>query len=360
MSVTFMQGDMFGARADAIVNTVNCVGVMGKGVALEFKRRWPENFDEYRELCQRKALRPGKVFVHQNSDMLDRDSWRFLINFPTKDHWKQKSKIEYIDKGLDDFLVQVGNHGIKSVVLPPLGCGNGGLDWLEVRSLIVRKLSSVDSVKFFVFEPSEKASAATPGKAKARTTKNAEKNGSVKMEMTFERAVLVKAFGDLSDYFGGNLTRIVMQKIVYFLQAMGVDYKVTFAKNEFGPYSEELRKAFVAMETLNIIHGFSSDSRNTTVLPDAYKLADEFLQGDERVRATEIINRSSLLIEGYESPYGMELLASVHFLADQEKISDVGEIQDALSGWSAQKGEKFSPELVDIAYNRLREDNMVY
>jgi O-acetyl-ADP-ribose deacetylase (regulator of RNase III)/uncharacterized protein YwgA len=360
MPVTFKQGDMFGTRADAIVNTVNCVGVMGKGVALEFKRRWPENYEEYRELCQRKALRPGKVFVHRNSDMLDRENWDFLINFPTKDHWKQKSKIEYVDKGLDDFLVKVRNLGIRSVVLPPLGCGNGGLDWTDVKALIMRKLSSVDDVEFFIFEPAEKTSVATPEKAKARTTKNDKSNGSLKMEMTFERAVLIKAFGDLSGYFGGNLTRIVMQKIVYFLQAMGVDYKITFAKNEFGPYSDELRRAFVAMETLNMIHGFSSDSRNTTVLPEAYKMADDFLQGEDRDRAAEVISRSSLLIEGYESPYGMELLASVHFLADQENISDVCEIQHALSGWSAQKGEKFTSEMVGIAYDRLREDNMVH
>lgn len=359
MTVTFKQGDMFAKPADAIVNTVNCVGVMGKGVALEFKRRWPANFDEYKSLCDRKELRPGKVFVHHNSDMLDRDSWKFLINFPTKDHWKQKSKIDYIDEGLDDFLAQVGNLGIRSVVLPPLGCGNGGLDWEDVRSLIVRKLSSVDGVEFFVFEPSEKAKHGASEKDKVSTSEKVKPSGSVKMEMTFERAVLIKAFGDLCDYFGGNLTRIVMQKIVYFLQAMGVDYKMAFTKNEFGPYSEELRNVFLVMERMNIINGFTSEGRDTIVVPEAYQLADEFLQGEERSRAEEIIKRSSLLFEGYESPYGMELLASVHFLAKHERISDVDAIGNAMSGWSVQKGEKFGSDLIGIAYARLREDRMI-
>ncbi|MDH0869818.1 type II toxin-antitoxin system antitoxin DNA ADP-ribosyl glycohydrolase DarG [Agrobacterium pusense] len=344
MAVTFKQGDMFAEPADAIVNTVNCVGVMGKGVALEFKRRWPANFEEYKRLCDRKALRPGKVFVYQNSDMLDQDSWKFLVNFPTKDHWRGKSQIGFIDEGLDDFLAQVEKLGIRSVVLPPLGCGNGGLEWKEVKPLLVRKLSPVDGVEFLVFEPSE------TGKA----------SGSVNMEMNFERAVLIKSFGDLTDYFGGSLTRIVMQKIVYFLQAMGVDYRMAFARNEFGPYSDDLRAVFSSMEKKNVLKGFSSETRETTVVPEAYKLADEFLQGDERRRAEEVINRASLLFEGYESPYGMELLSSVHFLADHEKISDVSDIQKALSGWNAQKGEKFSSDIIGIAYSRLREDRMIH
>ena len=344
MAVTFKQGDMFAEPADAIVNTVNCVGVMGKGVALEFKRRWPGNFEEYKRLCDRRILRPGKVFVYQNTDMLDQDNWKFLVNFPTKDHWRGKSQIGFIDKGLDDFLAQVEKLGIRSVVLPPLGCGNGGLEWKEVKPLLIRKLSPVDGVEFLVLEPSEK------GKA----------SGSVNMEMNFERAVLIKSFGDLTDYFGGSLTRIVMQKIVYFLQAMGVDYRMAFARNEFGPYSDDLRTVFSALEKKNVLKGFSSDTRETTVVPEAYKLADEFLQGDERRRAEEVIKRASLLFEGYESPYGMELLSSVHFLADHEKISDVDGIQKALSGWNPQKGEKFSSDIIGIAYRRLREDRMIH
>lgn len=343
MSVIFKQGDMFAQAADAIVNTVNCVGVMGKGVALEFKKRWPENFAEYKRLCDRKVLRPGKVFVYDNIDMLSADSWRFLVNFPTKDHWRGKSQIGYIDDGLDDFLAQVRKLDIKSVVLPPLGCGNGGLEWDEVKQLLIEKLSFVDDVEFLVFEP------AAAGRA----------SGGVDMEMNFERAVLVKALGDLTDYFGGGLTRIVMQKIVYFLQAMGVDYRMAFSRNEFGPYSTELKAVFLAMEKKNAIAGFSSDTRETTVTSEAYRLADDFLVGEERDRAQAYIKRASLLFEGYESPYGMELLSSVHFLADHEKVADIAGIENALSSWNSQKGEKFGPELVSIAYGRLREDRMI-
>ncbi|MEP7457513.1 macro domain-containing protein [Phyllobacterium sp. SB3] len=343
MSVIFKQGDMFAERADAIVNTVNCVGVMGKGVALEFKNRWPGNYEKYKNLCASKSLRPGMVFVYNNDSILRRDEWRFLVNFPTKDHWRQKSKLSYIEDGLDDFVIQIKQLPINSVVLPPLGCGNGGLDWNMVKPILIEKLSPVDDVDFIVFAPP--------------SDENTSRND--KMEMTYERAVLVKAFGDMSDYFGGGLTRIVMQKIVYFLQEMGVDYRMSFERNHFGPYSEDLKSVFASMERRHVIAGFSSEERETTVVWDAYKEAERFLGGVDRSRAEAVIKRASLLIEGYESPYGMELLSSVHFLAQREKLSDSVAIENAISTWSPEKGEKFSSEAIAIAYNRLKEDRLI-
>lgn len=341
MPLTLKEGDMFKERADAIVNTVNCVGVMGKGVALEFKRRWPENFKAYKRLCDAKKLRPGCVFVHENIDMHAPRDWHFLVNFPTKDHWRQKSKMEFIEAGLDDFVHKLRENGIRSVVMPPLGCGNGGLDWGEVKDLLDVKLSPITDIDFVVFAPGEPKQTARP-----------------RTKMTFPRALLLKALGDLSILFDGRFTRIVLQKIVYFFQEMGVDYKVAFARNEYGPYSDELRDAFVKMEEQGLIEGFTSEDRETKVTDAGYSLANEFLTDGDREHADDLIKRVSLLIEGYESPLGMELLSSVHFLATHEDKRSLDGVVQAVTEWSDRK-RAFNPSTVETAYRRLTEDKLM-
>ena len=346
MALTFKTGDMFEERAEAIVNTVNCVGVMGKGVALEFKRRWPDNFKAYKRLCDKHDLRPGKVYIHENTGMFHADGRKFLINFPTKDHWRAKSKIEFIGKGLEDFVAQIQQLRIRSVVLPPLGCGNGGLDWDDVKPLIAEKLSPISNIDFIVFAPDGEKEAV-----------EAERTSTVRM--TFERAILLKAFNDLSVLFDGSLTRITMQKLVYFLQELGVDFGLSFSRNEFGPYSESLREAFLAMERQSLISGFTSEARETTVTKEGLRMAEEFLQGDDRNRADQLIATVSRLVEGYESPYGLELLSSVHFIANYEEITEVDAIVDALGEWSSRKGLEFDSGMVGFAMNRLIEDRLL-
>src|SRR5271165_3174157 len=150
MSVTIKSGDLLKEKADAIVNTVNCVGVMGKGIALQFKQRWPENFKAYEAACNRDEIKPGKMFIY------DFGEWgkpRYIINFPTKVHWKGDSKIEYIEEGLRDLVLQAKRRGIKSIALPPLGCGNGGLEWEKVKSLIFEAFENAPEMQVDLFEP---------------------------------------------------------------------------------------------------------------------------------------------------------------------------------------------------------------
>ncbi|RWF24030.1 MAG: Appr-1-p processing protein [Mesorhizobium sp.] len=350
MSVTFKTGDMFEERAEAIVNTVNCVGVMGKGVALEFKRRWPDNFRAYKRLCDRHQLRPGKVYVHHEGDMLS-GGRRFLINFPTKDHWRAKSKLEYIEDGLVDFVAQIEQLRIKTVVMPPLGCGNGGLDWTVVKALLTDRLSAIRDVDFVIFTPSN----AEEDDSEVRA---GEAAGSPKM--TFERAILIKALNDLSVYFDGTLTRITMQKITYFLQEFGIRFGLNFERNEFGPYSEELRDAFKAMERHGLIEGFTSPDRETTVTESGVQLAESFLQEADWDRALEVIDRVSHLIDGYESPYGLELLSSVHFVSTRSDLRSLDGIADALAQWGERKKLKFDAKSVGGAFERLSDDRLIH
>ncbi len=134
MSMVITSGDLLKVEADAIVNTVNCVGVMGKGIALQFKKKWPENFKAYEKACKAGSIRPGSMFVHELGRLAGKPY--FIINFPTKDHWRGKSELSFIEDGLKDLVRMVREHGIRSIAIPPLGCGNGGLDWSVVKPLI--------------------------------------------------------------------------------------------------------------------------------------------------------------------------------------------------------------------------------
>jgi O-acetyl-ADP-ribose deacetylase (regulator of RNase III) len=147
--IQFVQGNLFDSQAEALVNAVNTVGVMGRGVALEFKHRFPENYRAYRLACKREELIVGKMFVTETK--LEQPRW--IINFPTKQHWRNPSKLEFVRDGLEDFVRVIEAHGIKSVALPALGCGTGGLEWKTVRELIEAVLEPLDHVVFEIFEP---------------------------------------------------------------------------------------------------------------------------------------------------------------------------------------------------------------
>jgi O-acetyl-ADP-ribose deacetylase (regulator of RNase III) len=147
--IRFVHGNLFDSQAEALVNAVNTVGVMGRGVALEFKNRFPENYRAYRAACKREELVVGKMFVTETN--LEQPRW--IINFPTKQHWRNPSKLEFVRDGLEDFVRVIEAHGIKSVALPALGCGTGGLDWSTVRALIEAALEPLDHVAFEIFEP---------------------------------------------------------------------------------------------------------------------------------------------------------------------------------------------------------------
>lgn len=344
MTITYIKGNMFDDQSEAIVNTVNCVGVMGKGVAKEFKNRWPENYKEYKKLCDDKKLRPGIMFTHDQGGIFS-SNHRYLINFPTKDHWRSKSKMEYITDGLDAFAAEIKRLNIKSVSIPPLGCGNGGLPWDDVRVQIESKLSGIDGVEFRVFAPKEH---------------RAPEHEKKPQNMTFSRAMLVKSIDQFEDYFGGSLTRICVQKLVYFLQVLGVAYPFKFERNHHGPYSEGLKSALHAMNQQNYIEGYDQDEPDITACAGAVPMAEEELQNPKHKNSESILKRLSLLIDGYENPYGMELLASVHYLHDHENVKTTEAIIKAVKSWNDHKNTVFTQRDIIAAYDRLKEDKFIH
>lgn len=345
MTLIFKKGDMFAEPAEALVNTVNCVGVMGKGVALEAKRRWPKNYSAYKKVCDAGRLRPGKLFVFDASQLLDQHGPRYVINFPTKDHWREKSKISYVADGLDALVGAIREYKISSVVMPPLGCGNGGLDWAVVRPLIESKLAKLHDVEITVFPPAG--------------MNDEPEHVELPLKMTYGRAILLKALGDLERPFNGEFDRISLQKIAYFLQALGVPLNLVFSRNLHGPYSEALRKAYIALEKNRLIDGFTSGDRLAHVTPAGYAAADEFLSNSPDPDGPNIIDRLDKLVQGYESPYGLELLSSVHWLAAHENAYPVEKIVIAMKTWSEDKRNSFPEASIRAAYDRLVVDGLI-
>jgi len=341
VTVTIKSGDLLKNDSEAIVNTVNCVGVMGKGIALQFKQRWPQNFKAYAAACERNEVKIGTMFI---CDLGKWEQPRFIINFPTKVHWRGDSKIEYIKEGLRDLISQADFLGIKSVALPPLGCGNGGLDWSTVRSAIVNAFRNHPRIKVTLFEPS---GAPRPQEMLNRT---------VKPKMTAVRAAVVKIISIYRE-MEYPLSKIEVQKLVYFLEEAGQPLNLGFVKHNYGPYSDKLRHVLKAMDGHYIagVGDFAGDSE-ITVLPGALAEAEEFIKTEGGHELEDQVARIRALIEGFETPYGMELLATVHWVGTRQP--GINKLEDAITAvhdWNARKRALLRKEHIKLAWQRLKD-----
>ncbi len=339
--ITYKTGDIFKEDAEAIVNTVNCVGVMGRGIALQFKKRFPENFKGYAAACKHKEVVPGKMFVH------DTGSWiglRYIINFPSKRHWRGASRMEDIESGLQDLVKVIEERNIKSIALPPLGCGVGGLDWNEVRTRIENALSQVSDVEIIVFEPKG-----------APEAEKMVKNRKVP-DMTPGRAALVEL---VHRYLAGLLdpfvTLLEVHKLMYFLQESGEPLRLNYTKNIYGPYSENLRHVLHAGEG-HLLTGYADGGdrpdKELKLVPGAHEDASKFLL--EHKQTKQHFDRVSQLVEGFESPFGMELLATVHWITTKEDAQSIDQVVTKCHQWNERK-KQFTPRQIELAYNVLSE-----
>jgi O-acetyl-ADP-ribose deacetylase (regulator of RNase III) len=335
-------GDLLRADVDALVNTVNTEGVMGKGIALQFKQAFPENFKAYKRACDRGDVRPGQMFVFDQGG-LDGGP-RFIINFPTKRHWKSKSKLEDIEAGLRHLVVVIRERRIKSIAVPPLGCGNGGLRWSEVEPLIEAALQPLDDVRVLLFAP--------VGAPQSKTMRV----GTARPRMTSGRAGLL---GLMSRYGepGTTFTKLELQKLAYFLQCAGEPLKLDFVRHQFGPYSEKLNHALLRMEG-HFIRGYGDRSGLSEITPDPMSTEEAMAFLHEQPQTLERLERVARLFFGLESPHGAELLATIHWVVSEnpELSSDLNGLIATVHQWSERKREKFPPRHIEIAWKRLRSE----
>ena len=210
------QGNILEADAEALVNTVNCVGVMGKGIALQFKLAFPENARAYERVCRRGEMRPGDVFVFETGALTNP---KYILNFPSKQHWRSRSRLSDIEAGLQDLVQIVKRLGIRSIAVPPLGCGNGGLEWDQVRPRIQASFASVPEVRVLLFAPR----GAPPAESMPIRTS--------RPQMTAARAMYVKLMAQYSE-MAYRLTLLEFQKLAYFMQAAGEPLSLRFEQGE--------------------------------------------------------------------------------------------------------------------------------
>lgn len=350
--IRFTQGNLLDSPAEAVVNTVNTVGIMGKGIALMFKEAFPANFREYEAACKRGDVRTGHMFVTERPAMLGTPRW--IINFPTKQHWRGKARLEWIEAGLDDLRRVIVEKNIRSIALPPLGCGNGGLDWNVVRHLIERSLGMLRDTDVIVYEPtSEYQNVAKPAGVEKLTPPRAL------------IAELVRRYWIL----GIECSLLEIQKLAWFLEreiiASGLpnELDLQFVAHRYGPYAERLR------HLLDYLDG--SYLRSTVRIPDA-KPTDVIAFNDakrdivgaylksEASQYLAALERVSRRIDGFESPLGMELLATVDWLiVNEHRRLELDDIKAGLRDWpgGADAGDRklrlFDDQMLQLAIDRL-------
>jgi O-acetyl-ADP-ribose deacetylase (regulator of RNase III) len=338
--IEFQRGNLLEAKAEALVNTVNCVGVMGKGIALQFKQAFPENFKQYKKACDASEVKPGQMFTVATGNLFNSS---YIINFPTKRHWKGKSTLEDIKAGLEALVTEVQRLGIRSIAIPPLGCGNGGLDWAVVKPLIVDAFAALPGVEVLIFEP---GGAPMADQVQVRTDRP---------NMTLGRALVISLF-DRYGIPGYRLGRLEAQKLAYFLQAAGEPLRLAYVKHQYGPYADNLNHVLQHIDG-HYIKGYGDRSQTSqmSVLPEGRQAAATFLvtYQDAHQRLEQVIQ----LIDGFETPYGMEMLATVHWVAQHnpQAAVDVEVAIAEVQAWSDRKRSLFKPSHLQKAWQRLKD-----
>ncbi|PDT73354.1 macro domain-containing protein [Bradyrhizobium sp. C9] len=356
--IRFTQGNLLDADAQALVNTVNTVGVMGKGVALMFKEAYPENFNAYEAACRSDEVQVGKMFVTERRQMFGP---KWIVNFPTKAHWRFPSRMEWIVQGLEDLKLVIKTNGIKSIALPPLGAGNGGLAWKDVRPKIEAALGELEGVDVLVYEPTAKY-------------QNVAKRKGVE-KLTATRALIAELVRRYS-ILGFDCTLLEIQKLGYFLERFVVkldldnQMKFQFSANKFGPYSEKLKHLLDGLDG-SYLH---CDKRLGDAGPfdvihfdDAKKdKVSAYLTSLDVKSFRPALEKTSELIDGFESPLGMELLATVDWLVNEGAVEpNVGAVRERLASWPGGKtaGERklrlFEDRTIEIALSSLMDAGLV-
>lgn len=352
--IHYTTGNLLDDDAEALVNTVNTVGVMGKGIALMFKERFPANYTAYKTACERGDIVPGRVFVTEN---LELSAPRWLINFPTKKHWRPPSRLEWIDEGLADLRRVLVEKDIKSIAIPPLGSGNGELDWDDVRPLIEQHLGDLEGVEVVVYEPT-------------RAYHNVSKTTGVE-KLTPARAMIAEMVR-LYELLGLDCSILEVQKLAWVLERvivrLGIEdpLKLQFKPDRYGPYSDRLRHLLDNLDG-SYLHcdkrlGDASPTDVIHCAPTHYEKLRRYISGAEFGPYRDVVAEADAFIDGFQSPLGMEALATVGWLIERESADpSVPGIRQGINRWpagdeaAARKQRLFSDELLSAALTRFED-----
>lgn len=340
--INVFEGDMMQSGAEALVNTVNTVGVMGKGIALQFKEAFPNNNKAYIEACKRKELEPGKLLtVWDENFQLGK---KLIINFPTKVHWRYPSKYVYIEKGLVALRELLQKEKIKSIAIPPLGSGNGGLDWHKVKPMIEQALSGLET-EIMIYQPN----AAIKAILQNQETKK-------EVHLTPARASLLYALF-VFESMGEYSSLFVANKLAYFLQRKGQKLNLDFKAHHYGPYAIGVEKVLYHLNGVYLKGMEQGQAKPFEPLLLSYEKWDEVNQYVNKQLNFDDAQRLKSLIQflaGYTSELSLEILATVDFILSKHPQYTIDEVMQSIAEWNIRKKELFKQEYVQASYTYLK------
>lgn len=341
--IKFLKGDLLKADAHALVNTVNTVGVMGKGIALQFREAFPYNYKVYSQACKKNELEPGKLLSVPDSNLLYGE--KLIVNFPTKKHWRQPSKYEYIKKGLIALRSLMEKENIKSIAIPPLGAGNGGLDWLKVKPMIVDALGDLPA-EILIYEPN--------ADIKGILQKN-QQNKSVSLSPA--RASLLYGLFTFES-FGEYSSLLVANKIAYFLQRMGQDLRLDFKPHHYGPYAIGVEKVLYYLNGVflqGLEQGETKPFEPLKLNYEKWSMVNDYvlqMESEDRERLQKLV----YFLKNFTSESALEILATVDFILVHHPHYQASEVVGAIRRWNERKKEVFTIENIQRAYEHLQYD----
>ena len=324
----YMTGDLLRSSASALVNTVNCEGIMGKGIAYQFKQKYPETFQDYKKACQMGELRPGKLHTFYEGNKL-------IINFPTKEQWRNPSRMEYIESGLDELARLICSLDIESIAIPPLGCGNGGLAWPEVRKVIEQKLSNVPQDReIILYEPSASC---------ARKNSKEPKLG--------ESALVLMEIKEHLNAF----SKIRLQEKAYFMNVFSYSQYFKFEKYKYGPYSRAISEVCKSIKAYQDFYAVSTANAKIILYRSlASKPVDARL-----LKLRPFIKRAADFANHFPSDHDLECLATVCFLVEKGKMLTEPMIINSFLDWPEDKAKRFQEDEISGALQNLYDCGIV-
>lgn len=340
--IQYITGNILDSNAQALVNTVNTMGVMGKGIALQFKKAYPNNFRAYEKASKNEEVKVGKMFVTHDSNTTTGE--RIIINFPTKTSWRKPSEYKYIEDGLADLVEVINDKQIQSIAIPPLGAGNGGLNWEKVKKMIEQKLGHLN-IDIYVYEP---------------TLEIQESLMKERVKLTDGRALLLYVLYDLVQN-GEYVSEFSSEKVCYFLQKFGAKkyFKLDFEPNFYGPYSGKVRYVLNAING-SYLMGYSDMNKKPfeplTLVADGYEAVKSHVENNSEL--LEIANKTIVFLRGFYSDFALELLSSIDYIASKEKTLDKQLIAKGLEKWNDRKRTLFSNEkYLEVSLRHLQSTN---
>jgi O-acetyl-ADP-ribose deacetylase (regulator of RNase III) len=327
--IQFTTGDILKSEADCLINTVNCEGYMGKGIAYQFKLRFPENNKDYVNSCNKGTLDIGKLhyFVEDG---------KTIINFPTKDKWREKSKIDYIKKGLDELVKLISNLNVRVIAMPPLGCGNGGLNWNDVKGLIEEKLDYIkEEYDFIIYEPST-------------TYKQVS---IVAPQLSISSLVLMKIKMNSISF---NSLRL--QKTAFFTNFyLGEEY-FKFDKYKFGPYAHSIDIISRSIREYQNFYNLKS-----TI--DTYAMVYKVLCSDKTTKTLDklqpAIGKAANYVNNIKNDKTLEGVSTVLYLMQKNNNNSSESIVKKFKDWSEDKANRFSTKEIEGYINYLEDTGII-